>query len=64
MRNRSANPLIDLEKKPNFAENSDSETQALVLVDHFQPQPGAGVGPVLAARQRLLRLPISHHRLV
>ena len=47
MRNRSANPLIDLEKKPIFGENSFSETQALVLVRHFQLQPGAGVRPVV-----------------
>jgi len=49
MRNRSANSLIDSGKKPIFGENSFSETQALVLVDHFQPQPGEGVEPVLAA---------------
>ena len=60
MRNRSANPLIDLEKKPNFDENSSNETQALVLVDHFQLQPGAGVGPGEAARQGIRQLPLSH----
>ena len=49
MRNWSAIPLIIFEKKTNFAENSSNETQALVLVDHFQPQQGGGVGPVLAA---------------
>ena len=47
MRNRPAKPLIDLEKKPIFGENSFNETQALVLVHHFQLQPGAGVGPVV-----------------
>jgi hypothetical protein len=49
MRNWAAIPLIIFEKKTNFDENSASETQALVLVDHFQPQPGGGVEPVLAA---------------
>jgi len=47
MRNRSANSLIDSGKKPIFGENSFSETQALVLVRHFQLQPGAGVRPVV-----------------
>lgn len=47
MRNRSANPLINLGEKPIFGENSLRETQVLVLVHHFQLQPGAGVGPVV-----------------